>query len=89
VIPREGGREAGMRGGAARCPIDCPRGAPRTARSPNLLRAAPLVHTKDVVHADSVCLKFFRTHRYTPNNTKLSGLAKSEDFHAIAEGPLV
>jgi hypothetical protein len=53
------------------------------------IRAAPLVHAKGVVHADSACVKFFRTHRSTPNNANLSGLSKSEDFHAIVEGPLV
>jgi hypothetical protein len=53
------------------------------------LRAAPRVHAKGFVHADSACLKFFRTHWSTPNSLKLSGLAKSEDFHAIAKGPLI
>jgi hypothetical protein len=34
MIPREGGRGAGMRGGAGRCP----RGALGIARNPDLLR---------------------------------------------------
>jgi hypothetical protein len=40
MIPGEGGRGEGMRGGAASCPTArrCPGGAPKTACSPDLLR---------------------------------------------------
>jgi hypothetical protein len=47
------------------------------------------VHAKGFLHGDSACLKFFRTHRSALNSAKLSGLAKFEAFHAIAEGPWV